>query len=52
MARVQRVLTERESARLLSPKELQLLGRELARAKDPGEVARLRERLTRGFYGI
>jgi len=52
MARVQPVLTEAESAMLLSPKELQLLGRQLARAKDADEAARLRERLTRGFYGI
>jgi hypothetical protein len=37
---------------LLSPKELELLGRRLAKAKDPAEAARLRERLTRGFYGI
>ena len=37
---------------LLSPRELRLLGRKLARAKDTTEAARLRERLTRGFYGI
>jgi hypothetical protein len=39
-------------AQLLTPRELRLLSRKLARAKDPGEAARLRERLTRGFYGI
>ncbi len=37
---------------LLSPKELELLGRKLAKAKNPAEAERLRERLTRGFYGI
>ena len=37
---------------LLGPKELQLLGRKLAKARDAGEAARLRERMTRGFYGI
>ena len=37
---------------LLSPRELRLLGRKLARAKDAFEAARLRERMTRGFYGI
>ncbi len=36
----------------LSPEELGLLAKELAAAKDPKEAARLRERLTRGFYGI
>jgi len=36
----------------LSPEELGLLTRRLARAKDPAEAAVLRERLTRGFYGI
>lgn len=39
-------------SQLLSPRELQLLGRRLARAKDAAEAARLRERMTRGFYGI
>lgn len=36
----------------LSPKELGALAKRLARANDPREAARLRERLTRGFYGI
>jgi hypothetical protein len=36
----------------LSPEELSLLAKRLAAAKDPQEAARLRERLTRGFYGI
>ena len=36
----------------LSPAELGVLAKRLAKASDPGESARLRERLTRGFYGI
>jgi hypothetical protein len=36
----------------LSPEELALLAKKLAAAKDPKEAARLRELLTRGFYGI
>ena len=36
----------------LSPEELGLLAKKLAAAKDPREAERLRERLTRGFYGI
>jgi hypothetical protein len=36
----------------LSPEELGLLARKLAASKDANEAARLRERLTRGFYGI
>jgi hypothetical protein len=36
----------------LSPEELGLLARQLARTRDPSEAALLRERLTRGFYGI
>ena len=36
----------------LSPRELQLLGRKLAKEKNATEAARIRERLTRGFYGI
>jgi hypothetical protein len=36
----------------LSPEELGLLARKLASAKDEQEAARLKERLTRGFYGI
>lgn len=36
----------------LSPEELGLLAKELASATDPIEAARLKERLTRGFYGI
>jgi hypothetical protein len=36
----------------LSPEELGLLAKKLAAAKDSAEAARLRERLTRGFYGI
>jgi hypothetical protein len=40
------------SSQLLSPMELGLLAKKLARAKDEREATRLRERLTRGFYGI
>lgn len=36
----------------LSPEELGLLAKRLADASDPVEAARLKERLTRGFYGI
>lgn len=36
----------------LSPEELAVLARRLAATSDPVEAARLRERLTRGFYGI
>ena len=39
-------------ANKLSPAELGLLAKKLAAAKDATEAARLRERLTRGFYGI
>lgn len=36
----------------LSPEELGLLVKELASASDPVQAARIKERLTRGFYGI
>lgn len=36
----------------LSPEELGLLARELESATDPNDSARIKERLTRGFYGI
>jgi hypothetical protein len=36
----------------LSPSELGLLAKQLAGARDPAEAARIKERLTRGFYGI
>lgn len=36
----------------LSPEELGLLAENLAAATDAVEAARIRERLTRGFYGI
>ena len=36
----------------LSSRELGLLARQLASASDPTEAARIKERLTRGFYGI
>ena len=37
---------------LLSSEELGLLAKQLASASNPIEAARLKERLTRGFYGI
>jgi hypothetical protein len=36
----------------LSPEELGLLGKQLSLASNPVAAARIRERLTRGFYGI
>ena len=36
----------------LSSKELGLLAKKLASSSDPEEAAKLKERLTRGFYGI
>ena len=36
----------------LSPAELKRLATELARTRDPKASARIRERMTRGFYGI
>jgi hypothetical protein len=36
----------------LSPEELGLLAKELAASSDPIDAARIKERLTRGFYGI
>jgi hypothetical protein len=36
----------------LGPEELGLLAKQLAGASDPVEAARIKERLTRGFYGI
>lgn len=36
----------------LSPEELGLLAEQLAAAADTTEAARIRERLSRGFYGI
>lgn len=36
----------------LSPRELGLLAKRLASASDSIEAARIKERLTRGFYGI
>lgn len=38
--------------RRLDPRELGLLAARLAKAKTETEAAELRERLTRGFYGI
>jgi len=39
-------------AHLLSPSELRVLAKKLSAASDPAEAARIRERMTRGFYGI
>ena len=36
----------------LSPEELGLLAKQLAGASQPGEAARIKETLIRGFYGI
>ena len=36
----------------LGPEELGLLAKALAAASTPIEAARIKERLTRGFYGI
>jgi hypothetical protein len=36
----------------LGPEELGLLAQQLAVASNPVEAARIKERLTRGFYGI
>lgn len=36
----------------LSPRELGLLAKRLAASRDSVEAARLKERITRGFYGI
>lgn len=36
----------------LSPAELGLLAKRLAKTSNPVEAARIKERLTRGFYGI
>ena len=36
----------------LSAEELGLLAKQLASASDPVEASRIKERLTRGFYGI
>jgi hypothetical protein len=36
----------------LSPEELGILAKRLAAASDPADAARIKERLTRGFYGI
>ena len=36
----------------LSPAELGILAKRLAAASDPVEAARIKERITRGFYGI
>ena len=39
-------------ANKLSPKELGALAKKLSQTSNPEDAARLKERLTRGFYGI
>jgi hypothetical protein len=39
-------------ARVLSPRELGILAKKLAAARDPVQATRLKERITRAFYGI
>jgi hypothetical protein len=39
-------------AQTLSPRELGLLAKKLAAARDPVQAAQLKERIARGFYGI
>ena len=46
------VWLEDEAGNRLGPEELGLLAKELAAASNPIEAARIKERLTRGFYGI
>lgn len=41
----------KERANRLSPEELGFLAKQLAAASDTVDAARLKERLTRGFYG-
>ena len=36
----------------LGPEELGLLAKQLAAASTPAEAARIKERITRGFYGV
>ena len=50
MAKIQPVL--KGQGQMLSPAELRVLAKNLAAASDPKEAAQLKERLTRGFYGI
>jgi len=57
MARIQPVLAKTEAklgdqaAHRLTSKELGLLAKKLANAKNPTEAARLRRSITQGFYG-
>jgi hypothetical protein len=58
MARIQRrkptgeaVVLERKGNRL-GPEELGLLAKRLAAAANPAEASSIKERITRGFYGI
>jgi hypothetical protein len=52
MARNQPVLKPTEMGNRLSPAELGLLAKRLAAASSAAEAARIKELLTRGFYGI
>ena len=53
MARVRPILSATEGkGKRLTPEELELLAKELAAAPHAIEAARIKERLTRGFFGI
>ncbi|MBI3210857.1 MAG: hypothetical protein HYZ37_18385 [Candidatus Solibacter usitatus] len=58
MAKIQPVLTPAELAFVqgkrnrLEPEELGQLAKQLASAGNATEAARIKERITRGFYGI
>jgi len=45
------MVTTTGSTEPLSPEELGALAEQLLKTTDPIEAARLKERLTRGFYG-
>ena len=42
---------KKSSAPQLSPKQLRRLADRLVAANDPGEIARLKKEMERGFYG-
>jgi hypothetical protein len=50
--KVPELVVQEGRADRLSPEELGVLTRQLAKAASAAEAARLRIRLTRGFYGI
>ena len=45
-------LLDRVQSRKIPASQLELLAKRLAATSNPVEAARIRERLTRGFYGI